>query len=439
MRSFEQALNVVQNNVSNSQTPGYAKQSLVFTAQSLDIEKGLPGGVSVGGLVSSRDEYAEQSVRRQQAASGEANQRVSDLSKIEPIFDLTAGAGVAGALNKFFQGFSQLSVAPNSIPARQIVLSRAQDVSQAINQSASGLTSATSATDGDITSTVAKVNDLLGRIANYNSESRQRFDANKDPSLDAGLHQTLEQLSELVDFTAVKADNGTTTILIGGQTSAVIGEHVYPLHVQFSGTQAQIVNAQGADISGEIEAGRIPALLKMRNETIPSYLNDLNTMAAAFADRVNSVLGNGLDINGNASATPLFTYDPTNGAARTLSVNPLNPGDIAAASVTAPGGNGNSLALADLAQSKEINGFTFTEFYGNLGGRVGRDLASARDDQQSHGALLAQAQSLRSSASGVSLDEEAAKLIGFQKSYQAAAKLISVLNDLTNSLMGILK
>jgi flagellar hook-associated protein 1 FlgK len=117
----------------------------------------------------------------------------------------------------------------------------------------------------------------------------------------------------------------------------------------------------------------------------------------------------------------------------------LNPGDIAAASATAPGGNGNSLALADLAQSKEINGFTFTEFYGNLGGRVGRDLASARDDQQSHGALLAQAQSLRSSASGVSLDEEAAKLIGFQKSYQAAAKLISVLNDLTNSLMGILK
>jgi flagellar hook-associated protein 1 FlgK len=52
---------------------------------------------------------------------------------------------------------------------------------------------------------------------------------------------------------------------------------------------------------------------------------------------------------------------------------------------------------------------------------------------------LAQAQSLRSSASGVSLDEEAAKLIGFQKSYQAAAKLISVLNELTNSLMGILK
>jgi flagellar hook-associated protein 1 FlgK len=439
MRAFEQGLNVVQNNVSNSQTPGYAKQSLLFIAENLDINRGLPGGVSIGGLVSSRDEYAEQAVRRQQSAAGQADQRVSDLSQIEPIFDLVAGAGVAGALDKFFQGFSQLSVAPNSVPARQIVLDRAEAVAQAINQSASGLNNASSATDGEISNTVASINNLLARIADYNSAARQTFDANKDPSLDAGLHQTLEQLSELVDFTAIKAENGTTTILIGGQTSAVIGDHVYPLHVQVSGTQAQIMNAENEDISGQIDAGRIPALLKTRNETIPSYLNDLNSLATAFADRVNSILGGGLDINGNVPATPLFTYDATNGAAFTLSVNALDPGDIAAASMTAPGGNGNSLALADLTKSKEINGFTFTEFYGNLGGRVGRDLASARDDQQSRGALLAQAQSLRSAASGVSLDEEAAKLIGFQKSYQAAAQLISVLNTLTDSLMGILR
>jgi len=79
------------------------------------------------------------------------------------------------------------------------------------------------------------------------------------------------------------------------------------------------------------------------------------------------------------------------------------------------------------------------EFYGNLAGRVGRDVANAQGDQQTFVALLIQAQSFRSDSSGVSLDEEAAKLIQFQKSYQAAAKLVSVLNGLTDTLLGIIQ
>jgi len=120
-------------------------------------------------------------------------------------------------------------------------------------------------------------------------------------------------------------------------------------------------------------------------------------------------------------------------------VNALSTSDVAAASATAPGGNGNALVLADLGKSRQIDGFTFTEFYGNLGGRVGRDSASAKDDQVTSGSLLTQARSLRSDSSGVSLDEEAAKLIQFQKSYEAAAKLISVLNDLTDTLIGVIR
>ena len=439
MRAFSQGLNVVQNNVANANTPGFVKQTQDFSANSFDLKSGLPGGVALGPLLNSRNEFAEESVRRQQSASAGADQRAGDLSQLEPVFDLSSTSGISGTLGKLFASFSQLSVAPNSNPSRQAVLDRAKEVAQAINQSAGALTNASGSADNQITNTVASINKLLDKIATLNGEYRRQSDAGSNPSLDADVHRTLEELSQLVDFSATKADDGSTTIQIGGQTTAVIGDHVYKLGVDFSRTQAKILNAQGTDISEQIGSGKIHALLDQRNETIPSYLSELNNLAIGLADGVNTALAGGLDANGNVPTVPLFTYDVTNGAAQTLSTNPLATSDIAAASASAPGGNGNALALGDLARSKQIGGFTFIEFYGNLAGRVGRDVATAQGDQQTFGALLTQARSFRSDSSGVSLDEEAAKLIQFQKSYQATAKLVSVLNDLTNTLIGIIR
>ncbi len=439
MRAFSQGLNVVQNNVANASTPGFVKQTQDFEVKSFDITRGLTGGVAIGPLLNSRDEYAEQTVRRQQSAASAADQRAGDLSQLEPIFDLSSNSGVSGTLGKLFDSFSQLSVAPNSNSARQGVLDRAKEAARAINQSAGALIGASTTVDHQISSTVDGVNQLLDQIASLNVEYRKSADAGNDPSLDAKVHSTLEELSQFVDFTATKADDGSFTIQIGGQTTAVVGDHVYKLNADFGGTSARVLNFSGTDITTQIASGKLSALLQERNQTIPSYASDLNTLASGLADSVNSALGGGLDANGNVPTTALFSYDVSLGAAQTLSVNALSPSDIAAASATSPGGNGNALALADLAKSQQINGFTFTEFYGNLGGRVGRDVASARGDQQSAGALLAQARTFRSDSSGVSLDEEAAKLIEFQKSYQASAKLLSVLNDLTDTLIGLIK
>jgi len=439
LRAFSQGLNVVQNNVANANTPGFVKQTQDFTVNPFDLTRGLTGGVSIGPLLNSRNELAEQAVRNQQSASASADQRAGDLQQLEPIFDLSSDSGVSESLNKLFDSFSQLSVSPNSNPSRQNVLDRAKQAAQAINRSAAALSSASAGADTQIKNTVDGINRLLDKIATLNAEYRKSADAGQNPSLDADIHRTLEELSQSVDFSATRADDGSFTIQIGGQTTAVIGDHAYHLGVDLSGTQARVQNAQGTDISTQIGSGKIRGLLDERNTTIPSYFTDLNGLASALADSVNAGLANGLDAGGNVPTVPLFTYDATNGAALTLATNPLATSDLAAASGSAPGGNGNALALGDLRNLKEVGGFTFVEFYGNLAGRVGRDVANAQGDQQTFGALLIQAQSFRSDSSGVSLDEEAAKLIQFQKSYQAAAKLVSVLNGLTDTLLGIIQ
>jgi flagellar hook-associated protein 1 FlgK len=97
------------------------------------------------------------------------------------------------------------------------------------------------------------------------------------------------------------------------------------------------------------------------------------------------------------------------------------------------------LNLAGLFNSRGVNDFTFTQFFGEIAGRVGKLLDVARRDTQAQGQLVAQAKALRAEASGVSLDEEAANLIVFQRAYQASAQLIRTLDEMTDTLIGLIR
>jgi flagellar hook-associated protein 1 len=98
-----------------------------------------------------------------------------------------------------------------------------------------------------------------------------------------------------------------------------------------------------------------------------------------------------------------------------------------------------SQLAAPLADADKIDSISYTEFYGQLAGRVGAKLNDARDSDQVQQSLLAQAKGLRDQFSGVNLDEEATILIQFQRAYQANSRFITVLDQLTQYTIDILK
>ena len=103
-----------------------------------------------------------------------------------------------------------------------------------------------------------------------------------------------------------------------------------------------------------------------------------------------------------------------------------------------PGGNGNALALAGLETAPTVNGLTFAGAYGALVAAVGRDSADATDNRALRQQLLAQARSQRSESSGVSLDEEAIRLVEYQRAYQAMAKLVTALDQMTETTLNLI-
>jgi flagellar hook-associated protein 1 FlgK len=439
LQVFDRQLNAIQNNVTNANTPGYVRQTQTVMAMTFDPARHLPGGTLAGPLLSARSDYLEQSVWRENQSLGYAAQRVADLELAERHFDLGGSSGIPAALVGFFQSYSQLSIKPNDALSRQMVLEKAGMVAQSFRQTAYGLSGVLNDLDRQARDVVSAINRVVGQLRTINETRRKLGHHSHDAGVESQVYAKLEELSALADFQAIQAEDGTFTLFLGGQTPLLIGDTQYPLTLDLSATQTRIIDAQGADATGMVGSGRLAALLNEKNTLLPRYVDQLNTLAMAFADAVNEQHAAGLDRFGAAPVTPLFTYDSLVGAAFTISVSPITPDEVTAALVSAPGGNGNAIALSRLAAAPAVSGVSFTEFYGNLAGRVGRDLMAARDYRGVQASLLAQARDLRSAETGVSLDLEAVHLIQVQRAYQATGKLVSVLNELTETILGILR
>jgi flagellar hook-associated protein 1 FlgK len=268
---------------------------------------------------------------------------------------------------------------------------------------------------------------------------RQDGRAAQDPGLDSQIHQTLEDLSEYVDFGVLKSDkDGSLTVNLGGQNPITIGGEFRPIQLDTSSASVRVLDQTGNDITSQIQGGRLRGALDVRNNLIPSLQSQVNQLASSMADAINSTLRNGIDVNKASPTTDLFQYDP-NFPARTLSVTNIQPDELAAADPSAPGGNANALALANLGSSKQISDYSFSQFYGYIASQVGTALSGAKNAQKGQQLLLTQAKSLRSEASDVSLDEEASSLIAYQRAYQANAELVNILNSLTETTIGILR
>ncbi|QOY86750.1 flagellar hook-associated protein FlgK [Paludibaculum fermentans] len=439
MGVFEKAMGVVQSNVTNASTPGYARQRVEFQSQRIQPELGLSGGVTWSGTLDSRSSFAEDNVRKRATEFGAADEMAAQLKRVEPLFDITGDSGVPGALTNLVEAFSALTTAPNDNAMRQTAIDRATQVADSFHALSNGLAEASHTVDRSLQDQVGTINSTLAKIVEINREFRSDARAVSDAGLQAQMATLQEDLSESGDFTILKAEDGSATIFLGGQVMVAAGDKAYPLSVDASGAQTRLLDSHGQDVTDKVAGGRISSLLTLRNSTLPEHQSEIDRMAQVLADTVNTALGGGVDRTGQPPTQNLFEYDAGLGAARTLRTNALQPGDLALADSSAPGGNGVALKLADLSQAKSIDGLTFSEFYGNRAASLGLQLQSAKESVDTKTQLVAQARQLRDEVQQVDLNEEAILIIQYQRGYQASAKLVQTLNDMTEIALGLLR
>jgi len=458
--AFQYALSVTQNNIDNASTAGYAKQEAVLQADPFDPAGGLSGGVSQGQMVNSRDLLTERDVWQQSAAQGDATAQNEALSEVQNALPTSSGSGIPAALTTFFNDVSAWSASPDDGSIRQTVMDDAANVVQNFHTTAAAVANVAQSNAQSITSTVGQINQLSSQLASLNAGVQNG--GQKDAGLQAQIYSTLQSLSGLVNITVLPQQDGTVTVSMTGGAPLVVGANAYALSVGTAAAPTSnpvdtvapplttILAADGSDVTSQVTSGTLHGLLQVSNVTIPALTGDasqvgsLNQLAQTFAQTVNGIVSQGSVSAGVPAAGGLFVTDPNHptSAAAGLAVDP----NMTASGLPAISQNGVSngvpLALAALASptqaSDEINGVSYTGFYGDIAAQVGSQLDEAQSNQTLTGQLVSQAETTRQNDSGVSLDAEAINVLQFQEGYQAIAKVVTTLDNLTQTLINMI-
>lgn len=109
----------------------------------------------------------------------------------------------------------------------------------------------------------------------------------------------------------------------------------------------------------------------------------------------------------------------------------------ASASIVYGGDNSNAKQIANLVSEPIIAGSSTVDFYRTIGDIVGVQSAASITSSKFYSAIVTELQNRREEISGVNLDEEAIKLMQYQKSFQAASKMISIADEMLQMLMGL--
>ena len=443
------ALDVAQNNIANVNTPGYARQriNLVPGDPVAQDEYQAGAGVHVDSIESYRSRFLDHRVNEELQRQGELSASSSMLQQVESLFNETSGSGLQSVIAAFFNSFSSLANAPEDVTLRQQALARAEDLGAQFRQKYEALQSVQTLQDRAVADTVADINSLAENIAKLNVEILAARGSQANAGTLRDRRQLLvDKLAELTDIAYFETESGSLTIMSPQGISLVVGDRSIPWQVSASSGTTLEVMAGGVDITSKIQSGKLGGLLKVRDKNISGYLNALDDMAAAIIARVNTQHAQGADLNGAAGGDFFVPFVPTvpgssRGAARAMQLAITDPAQIAAAGAGAGlGSNANARKLAGIKDELLLSGTraTIDQAYTNLIFSIGRDTKTVVDGLETQDQLLTQLQNQRDAAVGVSLDEEAVSIMRFQKAYQANARLINIIDSLTEELINLL-
>jgi len=436
LTAAQTGLDVVQQNISNALTPGYARRRAALSAPSpIRVDGMLLGrGVALDGLRRSGDNLLLQRRAATVGAAAEADEHATWLREAEALLDDPATIGIRERLDGFFDALSD-SDEPSSAAYRTQVATATRDMADELRRAASRLTGLADSAQDALRGPLPEINSALEEVASLNRRIVAAGGVNAAPDLADRRQQLIDELGESIGATmAVEGDQ--IHLFIGGH-AAVHGGVARELSFE-DGPSVRISVDSGEFDLTESLGGRLGGIAEAWQD-IEDTLTDLDTFVTDFVAAVNTQHQAGFDANGNAGGD-LFEV----GALRpSLSIRIVDavfddPDLLAfAGSATAEAGdNDNLLALADLEQvlpTGDAPGARLTAIVTETATRV----VSAQDLAQRSITELDDLESILAQRTGVDLDEEAGQLILWQTAYQASAQVVQAADRMLNVLMEI--
>jgi flagellar hook-associated protein 1 FlgK len=452
LTAAREAMNVTGQNMANAGTPGYTRQRVVqsaavaATGTNFAAPAVQPGqGVTVTGIQRLGDELANARLRTAQGQQAYTGLRADALQTLEDGLNEPSDTGLGAQLQQFWSSWQDLANNTGQPSSGAVVLSDAQTVVAQIADGYRQVATQWSGLRSQLGGLADQVNQAADGIAALNGQIQQALasGASANELIDQ-RDQLASTVAQLVGGTATPRPDGTVDVFVAGNV-LVTGQSAS--HVRLAGATGldgaagdpvrlewQAHPGQPIDVDGGQLAAGLSLLAPAADgsggplaETAAAY----DQLATALATQVNAVHEGAVTADGR-TGLDFFAIAPGGSAALGLSVVAATPADIAAA---APGAGALDGSIADrISQLGEADGSPDALWSGFVGA-LGTTSQAAQQHDALAQATLTSATSAQQSISSVDTDQENLDLMTEQSAYQAAARVLTSVDQLLDTLI----
>ncbi|HEU4457993.1 MAG TPA: flagellar hook-associated protein FlgK [Methylibium sp.] len=311
------ALQTIGHNIANASTAGYSRQQVELATSGGQFSgAGFFGqGVDVRTVARSHDAFLQRQASLSRAEAARDTARLEQLQRLENVFP-GGEAGLGYAAGQLFNAFVDVANRPQDAAAREVVLSRAEELANRFQAADQQIDSLQAGVLDDVRTSIGTVNNLAARVAQLNQQIAAARGTGQPPNdlLDQ-RDQLVREISEHVKITTIEADDGSLGLFIGGGQRLVLGGSALSLKAVPDAFDPQRVRIALAEQGGDrllpadtLSGGRIGGLLDFQDEDLTQARALLGQLASAIAAAVNQQQSFGLDLRVPPGAgAPIFT------------------------------------------------------------------------------------------------------------------------------------
>ncbi|MGY2899044.1 flagellar hook-associated protein 1 FlgK [Curtobacterium sp. PvP017] len=443
-------IDVTGQNIANAGTAGYTRQRVTqnsIPATQTGFMRGtaaLAGqGVSVDGIARLASLTLDVGVRVAAGSSAYADARATALSALETGLHEPGKDGLSAKLDAFWSSWSELASHPDDPGAASAVLGAASTVAAALASGSKAVDAQWSSVRGTVAGQVTQLNDAAKQVADLNGRIRTALASGgaANELLDQ-RDQLTEQIATLAGGTTRTNADGTVDVLLGGNplvqgtdARAVAlggGERLADgaaVTLTWTSGSAGAVSLSGGSIGGAL-AVLAPANGNGTGGALAQAAASYDAVATQLATTVNAVHATGTTPAGT-TGTAFFALAAGVPAAQGLSVVPTDGSGLATRNAAGQLDDSFADALSRLGTGPGAADTTWATFVAG----VGTASRSAATESTLTGLALTNARTQQQSSAGVDLDEENVNLLSYQHAYQGAARVLTAVDEMLDTII----
>ncbi len=447
LNAHQAGISTTSHNIANSDTEGYSRQQVVLksTLPENKIFGQVGSGVDIKEIKRQTDKLLYDHYIYELGQSGEWDRKDTLLQELEAIMNEPSDFGMSKNMNEFFNVWSDLANHPELKSLKISVIEKTKNMTDNFHRLDSQLNNLRYRIEEQVVDRVERFNELAEEVRKLNIgvanvEYSQNLHAN---DLRDQRDKLVAEMAQIGDVKATEMKGGMVKVTLGGM-SVVESDQIYKIELNkklstFDYDRLGVVFPDFMNKTARIEGGELKGLMDIRDDYIVEQMKKLDAMAIAFVQEVNT-----LHRKGYGSENQLYSdipfFNTVISGARDIQVNmqlEKTPELVAASATGAPGDNQIALAISQLKDQKVMeNGtMTFSRYYETIINNVGLKADQATKNKKNQDILTEQVKNFKESASGVQLDAELTNLIRLQSAYQAAARVVTTVDKLLDTII----